>query len=103
MVWFFTVYGGGSLAYLGQVKNYGTILSLILLAGTAFGIHFGLGAGLGHAGTRVTTAYRELLPFRLVPVLDQASARGVMYPVGPGYRFRHRTLADHLADVYVNN
>jgi hypothetical protein len=38
-----------------------------------------------------------------VAVLDEASARGVMYPVGPGYRFRHRTLADHLADVYVNN
>jgi hypothetical protein len=103
MVWFYAVYGGGPFAYFGQVQNYGMILGLILLMGIVFGIHFGLGAGLGHAVTRVTTAYREFLPLRLVAVLDEASARGVMYPVGPGYRFRHRTLADHLADVYVNN
>lgn len=72
-------------------------LAFGLSSGLSSGLAGGLAAPVGHAATRLTMAVRRLLPIRLVAFLDKAAASGIMYPAGPGYRFRHRILADHLA------
>ncbi len=57
----------------------------------------GGGAVAEHFAARVFLAARRWLPLRLVTLLDQAARDGIMYPVGPGWRFRHRTLARQFA------
>ncbi|HSK91151.1 MAG TPA: hypothetical protein VK875_07550 [Euzebyales bacterium] len=57
----------------------------------------GLGAVVEHATARVVAARCGWLPLRLVALLDDAAGEGILYPVGPGWRFRHRTLAEQLA------
>lgn len=60
----------------------------------------GVGAVVEHFTARVIAGRRRWLPLRLVTMLDEATRDGILYPVGPGWRFRHRTLAEQLAADY---
>ena len=60
----------------------------------------GIGAVVEHVTTRLIAARRGWLPLRLATLLDRATRDGILYPVGPGWRFRHRTLAEQLAADY---
>jgi hypothetical protein len=65
--------------------------------GLALGMLGGLGPVVAHQLTRWTLGGSRTLPRDLLSFLDRACELGVMYPTGPGYRFRHRTLAEMLA------
>jgi hypothetical protein len=60
----------------------------------------GIGAVVEHVTARLIAARRGWLPLRLATLLDRATRDGILYPVGPGWRFRHRTLAEQLAADY---
>jgi NACHT domain len=84
------VIGGFSGSYFG--------LFFGLAGGLMIGLARGLGGALGYLSATMLMARRRLLPFRLDRFLQRVWQLGILYPVGPGYRFRHRTLADYLAE-----
>ena len=73
-----------------------------LLFGLVLGLFFAFGGGLGlmvsHFVARVVLAAGGRLPLRLERFLDNGSNAKIIYRSGPGYRFRHSTLMDYLAE-----
>jgi hypothetical protein len=61
------------------------------------GLLGGLGPVVGHRTTLRSLSASRLLPRNLLGFLDRACVLGVMYPTGPGFRFRHRTVTEMLA------
>ena len=91
----------------------GLVVGLVgaLVFGLGFGLVFGLVDGLSaglssglavlhHLIARLTIKRAGLLPFGLVGFLNGLVDDGLMYRVGAGYRFRHRTLSRWLADEW---
>lgn len=85
---------------------YGLIFGLVLGAGGGliFGLAFGsvggrtgIAAFLQHFVLRVFLWRLKLLPWKLVPFLDDASRRLLLYKIGGSYIFVHRLLRDVLA------
>ena len=85
---------------------YGLLFGLILGAGGGliFGLAFGLVGGrtgiaafLQHFTLRFFLWRLNLLPWRLVPFLNEAAERLLLYKVGGSYIFVHRLLRDALA------
>lgn len=94
-------------------------LSVGLISGTAIGflngplnglrtgltltIGFGLTSGLGesllfqHLLLRTHTSTTRKTPWKLASHLNQTINTGLMYKIGAGYRFRHRTLTQQIA------
>lgn len=95
--------GDTSLTWLAA-SVAGTAQSTVLLASSVWApiavvtaLEGGGGAVAEHFAARVILAGRRWLPLALVTLLDEAARDGILYPVGPGWRFRHRTLARQFA------
>jgi DNA polymerase III delta prime subunit/MFS family permease len=81
---------------------YGPLLGVGagLIFGLAFGLvggRTGLAAFLQHFTLRLFLARLKLLPWKLIPFLDEATDRLLLHRVGGSYLFVHRLLRDVLA------
>jgi hypothetical protein len=85
-------FGSSSLDYRLQVT-----LTLMALGIAVLFMAQGGAAAIFHYMVRLLLSIRTPLPFRLVPFLDDCTARGLMRRIGGGYIFLHRTLLEHLA------
>ena len=84
-----------------------------LVAGLVGGLVYGLVGGLvyglvdtvlaRHLAARWFAFRAGLLPLRFGTFLDEMVKDGLMYRVGPGYRFRHRTLSQWIANEWHND
>ncbi|NTU86018.1 MAG: hypothetical protein HGA45_42945 [Chloroflexales bacterium] len=73
--------------------------------GLCFGLGFGFAlaslfggyAGIQHYILRTLLSLNHILPFRIIPFLENAANRILMQKVGGGYIFIHRMLMEHFA------
>jgi hypothetical protein len=83
-------------------------LFFCLVVGLVFGLFVSLVFGLverallRHVGARLVLWQGGLAPWRMVRFMNELSELGVMYRVGGGYRFRHRTLSRWIADEWFD-
>jgi len=77
-----------------------------LALGFALGLVLGLASGLTFGGHRAWSMYlvaswwwtwKNLLPRRLMPFLDDCHRLGLLRAIGPIYQFRHAEFQDYLA------
>ncbi|MCB0211159.1 MAG: NACHT domain-containing protein [Anaerolineae bacterium] len=76
-----------------------------LVGGLIFGLIFGLVGGLHYGGIFLFQHYlrlyqlnkRTLLPFKLIPFLDQATELIFLQRIGGSYRFIHRSVQEYFA------
>ena len=98
--------GGFLVALVGHVPLLVGVF-VGLLVGVSIGIFFGLLAGLfsglamaaRHALLRFWLWRTHLFPWHAVRFLNDATARILLQRVGGGYRFIHRLLLDHFAEL----
>ena len=100
--------GGGAvggamlLAALAIELARGATLLLPVLVGLQYFVMAALWYGgldlINHFTLRILLAISGRLPLRLVPVLEEASRRRLMYRAGGGYLFLHAELRDALLD-----
>jgi hypothetical protein len=87
-----SAFGSSTLDYRLQVFlticAFGVAVLFMVQGGAAALFHFIL---------RLLLSIRTPMPIRLVPFLDDCTARGLMRRIGGGYIFLHRTLLEHLA------
>ncbi len=84
---------------IGQRFGVGNLVLAIMLVNVlpiAFTWFGGL-AWCQHWALRFVFARQDLLPWRLVPWLDEMAARGLLRRVGGGYIFIHRSLLEYFA------
>lgn len=110
---------GGVIIGLILVMSGGLIteltlgLSLGLSAGLTFGLVGGLSVGFGAGMVNsvlgnflkalALASVTGLLPWRIVSFLNELRTTKLMYRVGAGFRFQHRTLTDHIAQEWNQN
>lgn len=85
------------LAYPGINVQLMHGVTLGTVVGFALGYVYGGATILLHACWRFILAATTPMPLRLLPLLDDATSRGLMRRVGGGYMFMHATLLEHLA------
>jgi hypothetical protein len=112
------VYGRASRPYDGlrravilqMVRGLPIVLIAVPLGLYLVGVRFGvlmfmaiLMAGMAgivsHVVARTVLAFKNYLPWGVDRFLRAMSTSGLMYPVGAGYRFRHRTLMAYFAQL----
>ena len=89
---------------LGLVGGLGLGLVFGLVLGLVDGLYFGLliyggEAFIRHHLLRWQLERQGLLPYHLQPFLDAMADRIILQRTGPSYRFIHRTLQEHLANM----
>ena len=88
----------GERTALVEALVWGLTFGLVIGVSVATGVVVGKSAYLRHRVSLAVGWQAGLLPFRLLPFLEDVRESGLMYRAGPGFRFRHRTLTQWLAD-----
>jgi hypothetical protein len=86
-----------SLIEVGGIAGVGAIMGLTI--GLAMGLGGGVGSFVQHYALRAILRIGGLLPWRAVDFLDALSSRLFLERIGAVYRFRHRQLHDHIANL----
>jgi hypothetical protein len=92
----FRLHVGPSGAFLFEL---GEGLFYALLIGLVLAFIFGLDAFLQHYILRFWLWRTHTFPLKVVPFLEDATARILIRRVGGGYSFTHRLLLDYFADL----
>ncbi|WP_373525288.1 hypothetical protein [Nostoc sp.] len=78
-----------------------------LFGGLTFGLIFGLSSGAGKAATqhialRLTLYRIGIIPWNYARFLNYCTERCFLQRVGGRYRFIHKQLQDHFAEMLIN-
>ena len=91
---------GGILGYLANGKQGGFALAIYgILPGLFAAIWYGGLDITKHLSLRLILNRRGKIPLFFSSLLEYASARVLMYKVGPGYTFIHPLFRDYFADL----
>jgi hypothetical protein len=97
--------GAPAAIFIILLAFYGADIKVVIFNSIAFGLLFGLIAGLSGQGyayliCKVHLSVKGSLPWRLMDFLEDSHRLGLLRQVGPIYQFRHAGLQDRLATYY---
>ncbi|MBL1203128.1 MAG: NACHT domain-containing protein [Nostoc sp. GBBB01] len=97
---FFGVIGGLSIGVIGGI-SFGIIggISFGVIGGLIFGLLGGGNAAIQHFSLRLTLYLNSYIPWNYARFLDYCTERMLLQRVGGRYRFIHKLLQDHFAQM----
>ena len=83
--------------HASEVPIYGLLFGLG--GGLLCGLPFGISAALQHYTLRFWLWRTQTFPFKVIPFLEDATTRILLYRVGRSYSFSYQSLLDYFADL----